>query len=337
MRKGTALHFSRTMLEDLNNVYIPSANITIPALVRFMRESKSHYTDPDSGMLKFQSAITQVSEELIVFIKGKRENQDLLGHLCDWYDSGPKWGQDTMKRGIEPIEGVCFNFLGATTPDQIPEMFSKQSIGGGITSRMIFVVEEKLGKISPGKELLVGEGLLDELMRDLEQIGMMVGEMNFTPKAEMLYQEWYTAYRRAEQDDTYAVPDRRFQYYCSRRAAHLWKLCMCLSASRDNTLEIVEEDFERARGLLELTEKKMPRAFQGVGEARFSDATDNVLRMVIRYGPITRSDVLKAFFPDIDALMIDAIQSLLSKAKYISVEVLKEKHDVMYHYIGDKG
>ena len=107
---------------------------------------------------------------------------------------------------------------------------------------------------------------------------------------------------------------------------------MSLSASRDNSLELIPEDFIRARTLLETAEANMPRAFKGVGQARFADATENVIEMLTTHKRIMRSDLLMAFFPDIDAQMLSAIEATLLKMKVMITVLHTEISDVEYVY-----
>ena len=100
-----------------------------------------------------------------------------LSNLTNWYDSREAWTRRTIVRGTEEIMGVCMNILGSTAPDWIPLMIPFSAIGGGFTSRIIFVVEDKKGKIiEDPNEIQVDEKLKADLVHDLEQISLLVGE-----------------------------------------------------------------------------------------------------------------------------------------------------------------
>ncbi|KKK81036.1 hypothetical protein LCGC14_2817490, partial [marine sediment metagenome] len=71
---------------------------------------------------------------------------------------------------------------------------------------------------------------------------------------------------------------------------------MCLSASRGNDIEISLEDFKRAKKLLERTEKKMDKAFKGIGKSNIAEVTDRVLTVIIAKKKIKRSEVLRFLY-----------------------------------------
>ena len=74
----------------------------------------------------------------------------------------------------------------------------------------------------------------------------------------------------------FPIPDARFNGYTSRRATHLKKIGMCLSASRGSDLIIHKEDLDRSLKLLEITERKMSSTFRGMGTSNLADVIDKI-------------------------------------------------------------
>src|SRR5690606_41030710 len=94
--------------------------------------------------------------------------------------------------GKDHLTGVCFNLLGATAADWLQSILPEEAVGGGFTSRIIFVVEEKKGKIIPEYSVTKEQlELKSALVHDLQQILLMAGEMRFEEKARKAYEAWY--------------------------------------------------------------------------------------------------------------------------------------------------
>ncbi len=329
VRKGDAITIGRDLLEDVG-IPISAERITREALIRFIRNSSANYTDPGDKNTNFkvQAAITCIAEELSVFI-GQRE-MGLLSDLTTWYDSRQEWTYETKGSGTDKVMGMCFNLLAATAPDWMPSMFPQEAVGGGFTSRCIFIYEDRKRR-TVTRPTDPDPAIREHLLFDLEQISTQInGQMEFTDEAQDAYDKWYLQYDQATQEGYPPIPDPRFDGYVSRRATHARKISMAISASRSNDLKITANDFNRARTLLEAAEKKMSRAFEGIGRARFSEATEVVLHFIEQEGSVLRSRLMSRFYRDIDAFTLDAVEKVLLQMKVISITLMPEKGDKLY-------
>src|SRR3546814_11422605 len=70
------------------------------------------------------------------------------------------------------------------------------------------------------------------------------------------------------------------------------------SASRSDELVIEEEDFYKAKGLLEAAEVKMGKTFGGFGRAKNSDLTDIVRNYIEQVGITTRQIIMQKIYRD---------------------------------------
>lgn len=333
-RKGEPLVLAKTFMENLG-LPIASQSITREALIKLMANSTSQFMN--KGTMVIQAPINIVANELTVFMGQK--NIKLLGDLTDMYDSQAKWTYET-KHGDNPkdsITGVCVNMLASTAPDWIPSILPPEAVGGGWTSRVIFVVESKKSKVIADPDIFpVDTKLEDQLRRDLQQIHKLVGEFKFTQEARQLYVEWYEDQEAKFEQGVLPVTDTKFLGYISRRATHIKKLGMCLSASRGSDLLINDEDFNRALKLLEVTEKKMSRAFRGIGRSDLADITDKVLTFIAMKGKVTRSQTLRALYGDLDMWTLEQVERILDHMKVIKIRILNDESDMVYEYIGDQ-
>lgn len=333
-RKGIALGIAKSMLMNVSTVAIAAEATTREAVITAMKRAIGNYEDPSDGKIKFHCSLTAFSEELSVFL-GQNDIK-FLANLTDWYDSKDKWDYETIGRGKDSLQGLCFNLLGATAPDWLQSMLPQEAVGGGFTSRVIFVVEERKGKTVPKHTLTTEERNLEgALTRDLDRINQLSGEFRFDPAGEKAYVEWYE-----EQDAMLAkgnspIEDPRFAGYCERRTTHLRKLMMLLSASRGDDLILSALDFERALKVLKSTELKMARTFGGLGQAKYSDVTEKVMNYIKALGSTTRSVLLAKFYRDVDPATLRIIEEVLTQMKVVKITLL-EKGDKLYEWIGQK-
>ena len=137
-------------------------------------------------------------------------------------------------------------------------MIPQEALGGGFTSRVIFIVEEKKRKLVP--EYVLDDAAIElgmKLTRDLERIAQLTGEIRFEDEAKELYKAWYVTETEKLDNGNPAVPDRRFAGYCERRATHLRKLMLVCSACRGDDLLINTADFHKAHALMKAAEVNM--------------------------------------------------------------------------------
>ena len=327
-RKGEAINIGKALFAHIG-VPITSERITREALVRYMQSAQTTFTDQTTGKLMFHCSITTISEELSVFL-GQKEI-GFLADLTNWYDSRDEWTYETKGAGTDKVVGMCFNFLGGTAPDWLPSILPQEAVGGGWTSRTMFIVEEDKRKIVSNPNLLEeDEKLKEDLLYDLEQINSISGEMTFSEDALETYIEWYEFEEHKAAEGNPAIADPRFEGYNARRATHIKKIAMCLTLSRANTRVISKGDFDRSLLIMEKAERKMTRAFRGLGQSRYAAATEAILSMVQKHGEIKRSIILRRFYRDIDSFMMENIEKLLEQMKVITVVRQPETGDVLY-------
>ena len=330
-RKGEALNriLDITSNTELNSV---SSSITRESFISTFIESSEVVTNHETGEVESQCALFCVSEELAVLLGQK--NTKFLADLTDWYDSRDSWSYRTMSRGSETIEGVCLNLLGASAPDWLSSIFPIEAIGGGFTSRCILVVERDKGKIIADPNLYpVDRDLQEDLIIDLQHIQTLTGEFRFSEEAHKDYVAWYTNQEENLKRGISPIHDPRFGGYVSRRATHVKKVGMVMSASRGDDLVINSSDFKRARVILENTEKKMASAFNTLGEAKFAKSSTDILNYIMSKGKVSRAVVMRNFYLDVDAWALEQIEVILTRMKVIKVLHNPTGDEVYYEYI----
>lgn len=262
--KGTVMRYASDIMEQVKSIKISAQATSLQALIRRMKETNLTDIDLETGEQQYHSSLTIFSTEFTVFLG--YHNSELISALCDWYDCQSRWSYETISRKKEEIIGVWVNLLAGTTPDSIKTSLPIESIGGGLTSRIIFVYEEKREKVVIIPDVTEKEITLQQhLIQDLEQISLMSGTFGFTKEFVDIYTDWRL-------NDAACPPfhDKKFDGYCGRRKKHLLTLAMICSASRSNSMMLEAEDVTRAAALLDEVEVKMPLTFRGLGRSDLS-------------------------------------------------------------------
>jgi hypothetical protein len=319
-RKGTAIGFGVDFLVKLN-IKLSADSITRESLIRKIRGGYDTDIDPNTGSMTSHSSYTIVSPELTVFLG--HHNYQLLMDLTDWFDCGKGpdgiWEYSTKGKGEDRIIGIWINLLGATTPQLISSALPLDAIGGGLTSRIIFIYANKQ-RIAPIPHLSERQlKLRDMLYHDLEIIRMLNG--NFTVSDDFIERwiEWYS-----HQAEHPPFTDSSLSKYCTRRGTHVMKLSMVMNACRTSDMHLTAQDLNKAIETLEGAEPFMPNVFRSVGASPYAQITAEIMQEVGIEGRITYKDLYMRHLHDVaDSSVFDAILKSLERVGFLQVTQMK--------------
>ncbi|HYT45988.1 MAG TPA: DUF3987 domain-containing protein, partial [Methylomirabilota bacterium] len=231
-------------------------------------------------------------------------------------------GSDTLIRGEEFATNPCVNLISATTPRWISNNLSETMVGGGFTSRTIFIYEDRVRRRQIFYESLdhsVLDRLKGELIEDLNHIMLdLAGDFELDSQAKDLVEEWYKINADKNEHEDY-----RLQGYYERKPAHAFKLSMLLHIAYSDDLIITAKDWKEALGVLSKIEKNMPQVFSSVGKNPYTSETEAILDFIELRGKVTRKEVLTRFYhsaPTVEILlgMVNALVAM-EKIKITSV------------------
>lgn len=310
-RKGTAMFPAVSFLRQVG-INLAAESLTREALIKILTRSVETYMpDPlDATKLTYHSSITIFSEELAVFIG---QNQPtLISALTNWWDCPDVWKYETKGGGEELVDTVWVNLIGATTPDLLQTILPQDAIGGGLTSRVIFVYGSgRAKKIAlPFKDLNTPKSkkLRDDLLKDLEIISQLQGEFKPTDEYIKMYVKWYDTCENIE-----LRREPNYAHYIGRRSVHLRKLTMVMSASRGDDMILNELDFQRAINLLEATEKVMPQVYKGFGKSELAEVFPRILAFIAEKEGCFVGEILRVFHRDVSEEDLNKILNALKK------------------------
>jgi hypothetical protein len=313
--KGTAMSYAADIIREIPAITLSAQATSLQALIRRMQQVNATDIELDTGSTQYHSSITIFSNEFTVFLG--YHNRELITALCDWYDCHPKWTYDTIKRDKETITGVWVNLLGGTTPENIQTSFPPEAIGGGLSSRIIFVNEEKKSKLIVFSPVTQKQLELQAcLIHDLEQIALMSGRYRFTRSFMELYTHWV---HKADADPPFRDP--KFDGYCGRRRNHLISLAMVCAASKRNKLIMDHNDLQRAIELLYEVEVKMGTVFRGIGK---SDIASQINDAIIFIQNSATSEIpvwefSRHFEGNMDKFIMNRVLDTLEASHYIDL------------------
>ena len=312
-RKSVSITMATDLAKDLPDVVISADAITREALI--LELDKSSRMADIGGEPYIHSSLTIISKELSVFLG--TGNTDLLSLLTDLYDSPIKWEYKTKNKGVNTINGVWLNMLGASTPAWLVGSIPINAIGGGFTSRVIFVVEDDVRRKNALPFLTDRERQLrDELTLGLERISMIKGEFQLSSKAKSFFINWY-------ERENIKIDDQRFAGYSERKHIHAVKIATVLAVCEGSEGLIEDTHLKKAIHLLTSIEGRMIKAFGAVGRSPIAADIDEICSRVMDAGHITREQLMRDTRMNIHPEVFDTIITTLKSTEDLK-EVLRE-------------
>ena len=227
------------------------------------------------------SPITLVASELGNLINF--QDKEMINFLITLWDGRKRFDKQTKMSGNDVIEAPWINLQGCTTPHWVSENMPPSMIGGGLSSRCIFVYAENKEKFVPYVDEVVSGGdaeLRAALINDLEHISLnLCGPYIITEEARIWGRKWYVDFWT---DAKKRMDDQMLEGYAARKQTHLHKLAMVLSASRSDDLTITAEDLQVSNVMLEELEGDMHKVFSRVGKTDVSLQVEAFVAFVAR-------------------------------------------------------
>ncbi|HEY0725846.1 MAG TPA: DUF3987 domain-containing protein, partial [Pyrinomonadaceae bacterium] len=263
------------LLEQIPNIHFGPPSLTWQALADSLSASIEHMRMMINGVEKFHpmSCITIPISELGTFLK--IDDSALVDVLVDLWDGQlTAWAHNTRTSGQVDIRNPWLNIIGCTTPAWLKEHFPEHLIGGGLTSRVVFVYGDTKRKLVAYPDELIQDAayadMEQKLLHDLREIASMQGPFTIDAAGRTWGRDWYAKHWTGGGT---TVSGDRYGGYIARKQTHIHKLAIICAAARSNNLVITDVHLREAEALLNVVEPHMRRVFESVGlvdEARHS-------------------------------------------------------------------
>lgn len=292
--KSTTASIGMKLLRQIPGIQFGPDAVTWQSLVQSLANSTESILMPD-GSYHAMSAITIVSSEFGTFLNpNDREMVDVLVSL--WDGQVGVFRKATKTMGDDAIENPWINIIACTTPAWIAGNFPQYMIGGGFTSRCMFVyAEHKRQLIAYPKHHMPSDiaGLESALVHDLEQISQLKGEVKLSPAATKWGEDWYEYhyYNRPKHLD-----NEKFGGYIARKQTHMHKLAMVIAVAQRDDLILQPSDLSIAESFVTSLEEVMPKIFSHIGRTDITQLASEIVRITRAEGKISVKDVFRTFF-----------------------------------------
>lgn len=295
--KSTTAELSMDILRQVPGIQFGPSVVTWQSLVQTFGKSAEQFEHSD-GTWEVQSPLTVVSSEFGNLLDpNDKQMVDILVHLWD----GRSFQKATKGSGNDDVQNPWLNIIACTTPDWIAGNFPEYAIGGGFTSRCLFVYAgEKANYVAypslvvPGSYAAQREALVSDLCHISEAIA---GPFSLSSDARAWGAEWYERHYKV---DATQMDSSRFGGYAARKQTHVHKLAMVLSASRRDDRIIDLDTLQTSVAMVTGLEAEMQMVFAKIGMSKESVQIDRFVLWVERQGAVSMASALRfmqAHFP----------------------------------------
>jgi len=305
-RKTQAISYGTRILNEVSSIITSADVITREALLEDLEESADDAQLEDGTIFKHAS-LSVISRELESFLGQKKENTKMLVLLTDLFDCEElPFKYRTKRSGSNVAPAVFFNLLGATTPESLASCLPSIAIGGGLTSRTLYIwAENKEHKVPIPEMSAETEEIKRKLIKDLAAISRIVGEYNYSSNSRKKWIEWYEEYE--ERDPKRICTDYAFHSWYSRKPLYIIKLAVILTAAKGNSLIVEWPEFQEAIALLEEVERTMGKAFSAVGRSDITADVAEVRAIIESHKSISEKMLMHLVWRNIDSAKFENV------------------------------
>ncbi len=230
-----------------------------------LKDAERHVIRVGEPTYSFNSLLI-ASEELGTLITAY--DNEFMSTLNKLYDCSP-YGERKRGKDIKyKLDNPQLNFLSGTQPAYLSNLLPESAWQQGFMSRTILVYSGEIiyGNLNlyegTSTPLPKGASAKDKsnLLHDLEIIGSVFSKFIWTKESAGIMQQWY------ETGGEPAPDHPKLLGYCTRRGAHLIKLCQIASISDSDDMVITVEHFQRALDWMIEVEHYMPDIFKAMSQ-----------------------------------------------------------------------
>lgn len=261
----------------------------LEAAVEYVR----YIDDAGEERLAPMSCLTISVSELGTFLN--MDDSKMVSFLIEMWDGKQRpFRHHTKDSGTIEIKNPWLNIIGCTTPTWLRENFPDSAIGGGLTSRIIFVYASEKRKFVayPDEHIPAREyyTLERQLVDDLEEIAQLAGEYKLSEDARAWGRQWY---ERHWSERPLHMASQRYEGYLARKQTHIHKLALILAAARSSKMVVDKDHLTAAEMLLVDVERDMGKVFESVGVVDEAKHMQELVHFVRSYGFLTAEELYR--------------------------------------------
>ena len=330
-RKTQAISFGEELLSQISGITTAADTTTIQALLDDLQESVTSNLLPN-GETFSHASLSVLSGEFESFLGDKKDNARMLVILTDLFDCKNKpFRTRTRHSGSNELPSPFLNIIAATTPDSLANSLPSTAVGGGLTSRIIFIGSQGKTKkvdvpVDPPAEQR------EKLIQDLAVISRISGDYNFSPAGRSWWRKFYAKYE--EQDPKRICKDPAFRGWYSRKPLYILKLGTILTASKTNEMFLEPDMLDSALAHIVEAEHTMTRTFSAVGRSSLTADVDTVRNIIRTHKTISENALLQMVWRDLDSKKFDTVIHTILRSGEITRTYTSPKGEkgIYYHW-----
>lgn len=310
--KSTTIDIGMKLLRAVPGIHFGPDVVTWPALVSAFAAVGERFEF--GGEWFVESAMTLEASELGSLLNP--QDREMVSLLITLWDGRDRHDKSTKGSGKDAVEGPWINLIAATTPHWIADNMPTATVGGGLTSRIIFVYADRKEKYIAFVDEHVSDadpGTAKALLEDLIEISKtLCGPFTITETARA----WERArYENFWKTTVLSMNTDTLEGYAARKQTHLFKTAMVLSAARSASRTIELDDLQLASTMLEALEPDMQKVFSKIGRSEDSIQAERFIEFVLKKGIVTYEEayqMIHTYFPDFrdfEGIVAGAIRS----------------------------
>ena len=289
--KSSTVSIGMSLLRQVPGIHFGPDVVTWQALIEDFGVATEGFEF--QGEIHAHSSVTLESSEFGNLLDPRDKAMvDLLVAL--WDGKPGEFKKRTKHSGDDAIVNPWINLIACTTPSWIAGNFPEYMIGGGFTSRCVFVYAEEKARLVPYLSEVVPAGhsaMGKKLVEDLGHMSTaLTGEYKLTPGAMAWGAEWYKNHYAKRPA---SLQDDRFGGYIARKQTHLHKLAIILAASGGDEMVITEHHLAIADNMVTDLEVDMARVFAKIGKSDFSFYADRLIQFIHRSGDVSYTEAYR--------------------------------------------
>lgn len=324
-RKTQAIKYGVNFLNTIPDIRMCADSSTKEAMTDDIELSGLDELMADGTQFR-HSSLNIISKEFESFLGQKKENTRMLTALTDLFDCPDDWSSRTRHGKSNAIIRPWVNLLAATTPDSLASSLPATAVGGGLTSRIMFIWADKKKKSVAIPFMTESEVQLKEaLEKDLYQISRLSGEYVMSTDCIKKWVDWYNEFDEDESGDR-ICKDKSFSGWYSRKPTYIIKVAMLRAAAESNVLTVQWKHIEGAIEAIKDVEMLMGNAFKAIGKSEISAEVDGVLQIIKSYKWISEKQLMTTIWRDVDSSKFDNV-----------IDTLLKTGKVKRHYQGPNG
>lgn len=324
-RKSTSISIAKDFLDSLpNRVNVLGQKMTPEALIGAL--SGMEVKEGESMIIPSAIGVAIVSE-LSTLVDRNSFKSGMIALLTDLYDC-KDFEYITRKRGRELVKNPFLSVLGGSTIQWIKEAIPEISIGGGFTSRVIFIYKDSRTKLVPWPVVTEEQRFLREaIIHDLAEIHKMRGPFALDDAALELYKEEYTLFNTHNP----LMDDDGLSGYANRRHHTLLKVAMCVSASHSDDRLITYNDLKMSLNLMKVAESSMPLVLRALVSKEVGDIFESIVMFLMKNKVVSKSMLVKQYRHKMTSAELDILMRTLEDEGVVNIEF--DGKSVRYVYV----